>query len=161
MQSIEQEAVKSAQRLHYGWVIVLVGTLTIFACLGLARFAFGMLLPSMSGALQMSYDEMGFLGTVNFAGYLVAVALSPLLLRRFSPRQLIASGLLLISACMYGISAGSSYLMILGLYGLVGVGSGDAGAQLLDLHPVVEPVVVAVGVAAPTGEKRFLRCTRS
>ena len=115
MQSSEQQPVKSAQRLHYGWVIVLVGTLTIFACLGLARFAFGMLLPSMSGALQMSYDEMGFLGTVNFAGYLVAVALSPLLLRRFSPRQLIASGLLLISACMYGISAGSSYLMILWL----------------------------------------------
>ncbi len=133
MQSSEQEAVKSAQRLHYGWVIVLVGTLTIFACLGLARFAFGMLLPSMSDALQMSYDEMGYLGTVNFAGYLVAVALSPLLLRRFSPRQLIASGLLLISACMYGISVGSSYLVILGLYGLVGVGSGFANIPVMVL----------------------------
>ena len=53
MRSIKQDTVKSVQRLHYGWVIVLVGTLTIFACLGLARFAFGMLLPSMSSALQM------------------------------------------------------------------------------------------------------------
>ena len=29
----------------------MVGTLVIFACLGLARFAFGMLLPSMSDGL--------------------------------------------------------------------------------------------------------------
>ncbi|MDX2496148.1 MAG: YbfB/YjiJ family MFS transporter, partial [Desulfuromusa sp.] len=69
-------------RLHYGWVIVFAGTLTIVACLGLARFAFGMLLPSMRDALGMSYDEMGLLGTANFAGYLVAVGFTPLLLRR-------------------------------------------------------------------------------
>ena len=92
---------------------MLVGTLTIFACLGLARFAFGMLLPSMRDALSMSYDEMGFLGTGNFAGYLVAVGITPFLLRRFSPRQLIASGLLLISLCMFGVAIADSYLMIL------------------------------------------------
>ena len=80
---------KALRDLHYGWVVVFVGTLTVFSCLGLARFAFGMLLPSMRDALGMSYDEMGFLGTGNFAGYLVAVGMVPFLLRRFSPRQLI------------------------------------------------------------------------
>ncbi len=118
---------------HYGWVIVFVGTLTIFACLGLARFAFGMLLPSMREALGMSYDEMGFLGTVNFAGYLVAVGMAPFLLKRFSPRQLIASGLLLISLCMFGIAAGNSYLMILMLYTCVGIGSGLANIPIMVL----------------------------
>ena len=118
---------------HYGWVIVLVGTLTIFACLGLAQFAFGMLLPSMREALGMSYDEMGFLGTGNFAGYLVAVGMAPFLLRRFSPRQLIASGLLLISLCMFGIAAGNSYLMILMLYTCVGIGSGLANIPIMVL----------------------------
>lgn len=121
------------RRLHYGWIVVAVGTLTIFACLGLARFAFGMLLPSMREAFGMSYDQMGFLGTGNFAGYLVAVAIAPLLLRRFSPRQLIAFGLFLISSCMLGIAAGNSYLVVLLFYCCVGVGSGLANIPVMVL----------------------------
>lgn len=118
---------------HYGWVVVLVGTLTIFACLGLARFAFGMLLPSMREALGMTYDQMGLLGTANFAGYLVAVALVPLLLRYLTPRVLIASGLFLISVCMLAIGISGSYLPILVLYSAVGVGSGLANIPVMVL----------------------------
>ncbi|MDT8442870.1 MAG: MFS transporter [Desulfuromonadales bacterium] len=133
MQNSEQAHLPTPLKLHYGWVVVFVGTLTIFACLGLARFAFGMLLPSMRDVLGLSYDEMGFLGTVNFAGYLAAVAVSPLLLRRFSPRQLIASGLFLIALCMLGIAAGNSYLVILLLYTCVGIGSGLANIPIMVL----------------------------
>jgi len=111
----------------------MVGTLVIFACLGLARFAFGMLLPSMSAGLGLSYDEMGFLGTGNFTGYLAAVAMSPFLLRRFTPRQLIAAGLFLIAAGMFGIAAGNGYLMILLLYTAVGFGSGFANIPVMVL----------------------------
>lgn len=118
---------------HYGWVIVLVGTLSIFACLGLARFAFGMLLPAMREALAMSYDQMGFLGTANFAGYLVSVGMTPFLLRRFTPRVLIAAGLLLIALCMLAISLSASYLPVLLFYTLVGVGSGLANIPLMVL----------------------------
>lgn len=119
--------------LHYGWIIVGVGTLTIAACLGLARFAFGMLLPSMREALAMTYDQMGFLGTANFTGYLVAVALIPFLLRRLTPRQLIAGGLLLIALCMAAISVSTSYRQVLILYSLVGIGSGFANIPLMVL----------------------------
>jgi len=132
-QSDQSNLTTSEKGLHYGWVVVFVGTLTIFACLGLARFAFGMLLPSMRDALGMSYDEMGFLGTGNFAGYLAAVGMAPFLLRRFSPRQLIASGLLLISLCMFGIAVGDSYLLILLLYTCVGIGSGFANIPIMVL----------------------------
>ena len=120
-------------RLHYGWVIVMAGTLTIFACLGLARFAFGMLLPSMRTALAMSYDDMGLLGTGNFAGYLVAVALAPLLLRICTPRILISIGLFLVAICMLAISACHSYLPVLVLYGIVGIGSGLANIPIMVL----------------------------
>jgi MFS family permease len=133
MQKSDQAHRPTPAKLHYGWVVVFVGTLTIFACLGLARFAFGMLLPSMRDVLGLSYDQMGFLGTVNFAGYLAAVAVSPLLLRRFSPRQLIASGLFLIALCMLGIAAGNSYLEILLLYTCVGIGSGLANIPIMVL----------------------------
>ncbi len=118
---------------HYGWVIVLVGTLTIVACLGLARFAFGMLLPSMRDALGLSYDEMGLLGTANFAGYLAAVGVTPLLLRYLTPRKLIAGGLLLIAVCIFAISASQEYLQVLVFYSLVGIGSGLANIPLMVL----------------------------
>lgn len=118
---------------HYGWIIVLVGTLTIFACLGLARFAFGMLLPSMRDALALSYDDMGLLGTGNFAGYLVAVSLIPVLLRWLTPRILIAAGLFLIAGCMLTMAACSSYTAVLILYTVVGVGSGLANIPVMVL----------------------------
>ncbi len=132
-QSDQIQAPLSSKGLHYGWVVVLVGTLSIFACLGLARFAFGMLLPSMRDALGMTYDEMGFLGTGNFAGYLVAVAVTPFLLRRITPRVLIASGLLLIAVCMLVISVSGSYTTILVFYTVVGIGSGIANIPLMVL----------------------------
>ncbi len=118
---------------HYGWVIVLAGGLSIFACLGLARFAFGMLLPSMREALGMTYDQMGFLGTGNFIGYLAGVALAPLLLRHVKPRSLIPSGLLLITGCMLGVGAVDSYHAVLILYALVGVGSGLVNIPVMAL----------------------------
>lgn len=132
-EAAEKNPNDKAPGVHYGWVVAAVGTLTIFACLGLARFAFGMLLPSMSEALTMSYDDMGFLGTGNFAGYLAAVAMSPFLLRRFSPRQMITLGLLLIAVCMFGIAACDSFLLVLLLYGLVGAGSGFANIPVMVL----------------------------
>jgi hypothetical protein len=61
--------------MHYGGVIVTVDTLTIAACLGLARFAFDMPLTSMREALSISYDKIGLLDTANFCSYLVVVGL--------------------------------------------------------------------------------------
>jgi acetolactate synthase-1/2/3 large subunit len=75
---------------HYGWVIVFSGVWTLFACLGLARFAFGMLLPAMRTGLGLGFDQMGLISTGNFAGYLLSVAATPWLLRRTGPRRLIA-----------------------------------------------------------------------
>ena len=54
---------------HYGWLIAFCGFLTLFSCLGLARFAYGMLLPSMRAGLDLAYDQMGFISTGNFTGY--------------------------------------------------------------------------------------------
>lgn len=118
---------------HYGWVIVGCGILTLFACLGLARFAYGMLLPAMREGLQLAYDQMGYVSTANFAGYLVAVGLAPLAIRRFKPRLTITFGLLLIACCMLGISQCNSFIVILLLYTLTGIGSGFANIPVMVL----------------------------
>lgn len=118
---------------HYGWVIVAAGVLTLFACLGLARFAFGMLLPSMRAGLGLAYDQMGLISTGNFAGYLVSVAITPWLLRRSGPRVLISAGLLLIGLCMFGIGRSQTLGQVAALYALVGLGSGFANIPVMVL----------------------------
>jgi len=118
---------------HYGWLIVLLGGLTLFCALGLARFGYGMLLPSMRSDLGLPYDRMGFISTGNFLGYLAAVALSPLALKRFRPRGIVACGLLLVAGCVYGISCSSSFVALLVFYTLVGVGGGFANIPLMVL----------------------------
>jgi MFS family permease len=119
--------------VHYGWVIVLAGALTLFSCFGLARFAFGMLLPAMRAGLQLSYDDMGFLSTGNFAGYLVAVALAPLALRYIAPRKLVTGALLVIGLCLLAISQSSAYWLLGALYTVIGMGGGFANIPIMAL----------------------------
>lgn len=122
-----------SKRFHYGWVIVLAGALTIFSCFGLARFAFGMLLPAMRDGLGLSIDDMGFLSTGNFAGYLVAVGLAPLALRHVSARKLVTVSLLAIGLCLVVISRTSSYWLLGGLYTIIGMGGGFANIPVMAL----------------------------
>jgi len=118
---------------HYGWVIVAVGFLIIFACIGLARYAYTMLLPSMQAGLGLPYDRMGFIGTGNFCGYLLSVVLAPRLIRRFRPRAVITGGLILITLSLFGVSASHGFFIPLALYFLVGMGTGFANIPTMAL----------------------------
>lgn len=121
------------RRFHYGWLIVVAGCLTLFSCLGLARFAFGMLLPGMREGLALAYDQMGFLGTGNFGGYLFSVAITPSLIKWLRPRTTIVLGLLIIAISLTAMAQCDSYLPLLSLYILTGVGSGLANIATMVL----------------------------
>lgn len=123
----------TGRRIHYGWIIVITGALVLFSCLGLARYAYTMLLPGMQAGLALPYDRMGYIGTANFIGYLTSVLLAPTLIRRFRPRATVTAGLLLISLCMAGISRSESFFAILTLYALVGMGGGFANIPTMAL----------------------------
>lgn len=118
---------------HYGWVIVATGTLTIFACLGLGRFALGMLLPSMGQSLALSYDQMGYISTGNFVGYLAAVLASGRLTARLGARRVVALGLALVAVSMLLVSRAGGFPGILALYVVTGFGSGIANVPLMAL----------------------------
>jgi len=119
--------------MHYGWVIAAVGFLIIFACIGLARYAYTMLLPSMQAGLGLPYDRMGFIGTGNFCGYLLSVVLAPRLIRRFRPRAVITGGLTLITLALLGVGVSHGFFMPLALYFLVGMGTGFANIPTMAL----------------------------
>ncbi len=116
---------------HYGWLIVAAGALGIFACIGLARFALGMLLPAMGRDLQLTYAQMGAISTANFLGYLAGILGTAPLVRRFGARYCTGAALLLSGLAMVGIGCSSSLTAIIVLYVLTGVGSAMANIPIM------------------------------
>ena len=88
--------------------IVLLG---VFACLGLARFSFGMILPNMQHFLNMSATEAGIVGSSNFLGYFLGLFFVGNAYKNYGPRVLISLSLLSQSALMFIMSFSSHYLI--------------------------------------------------
>ena len=122
-----------ARKIHYAWIIVFSGMLTLFCCMGLGRFALGMLLPSMGSTLALGYSEMGFISTGNFIGYLLSVFLCGKMITRFGERKTIVIGLILISASMLIVSLSEQLWLIVVMYFITGIGSGAANITTMTL----------------------------
>ena len=118
---------------HYAWIIVVTGTIVIMACLGFGRFALGMLLPSMASSLKLSYAQIGYISTGNFIGYLAAVLLCAPIARKIGSRQLIVIALSIIAVSMALISRAQSFVSVLLLYLITGIGSGAANVPMMGL----------------------------
>lgn len=118
---------------HYGWVIVFTGTAVLFSCLGLGRFALGMLLPSMGASLDLSYSQMGLISTGNFAGYMVSVFLAGLIARAIGARITISLGLALVGGSMMFIGNAKGFTQVTAFYIATGIGSGLANVPMMGL----------------------------
>ncbi len=119
--------------VHYGWIIMVAGTICVFACLGLGRFSLGMLLPSMGQSLDLSYSQMGFISTANFIGYLFAVLVSGRIMRLLGGRRIISLALLVVGASMMLIGRAHSMPVITLLYIVTGMGSALANVPIMAL----------------------------
>jgi MFS family permease len=124
---------RTRRALDYGWVIVATGTLTVFASLGLGRFALGMILPSMGSGLGLSYTQLGYLGTANFVGYLAAVLVAGPLAARLGSRLLVSLALLIAGASMFLMSRTETYAGLVALYCVTGFGSGASNVPMMGL----------------------------
>ncbi|WP_367104146.1 YbfB/YjiJ family MFS transporter [uncultured Psychrobacter sp.] len=120
-------------RLDYAWIVAATGSIAMFCGLGLGRFAFGMLLPSMSASLGLNYTQSGILGFTNLIGYLVAVLLSPLIIPRFGTRITGTASLLLIAVSMLGMAITTSFPLLCALYVLTGIGSGGVVLPMMSV----------------------------
>jgi predicted MFS family arabinose efflux permease len=70
--------------------------------LGITRFAYGLLLPSMRTDLGWTYALAGAMNTANATGYFLGALACPWLMRRFGPSQLLVAGALWASVFMVG-----------------------------------------------------------
>jgi MFS family permease len=124
---------RNDERIHYGWVIVFTGMLSICACLGFGRFALGMLLPSMASTLNLTYSQMGFISTANFSGYLISVLVSGHWSGRIGTRRMIFLALLTVGISMALISQATNFYQVLLLYAVTGIGSGATNVPVMGL----------------------------
>ena len=70
--------------------------------LGITRFAYGLLLPSMRVDLGWSYALAGAMNTANATGYFLGALACPWLMRRFGPSLLLVAGSVLAGVFMVG-----------------------------------------------------------
>jgi len=82
------------------WRQALVLSLGSAVSLGLARFAYALLLPPMRTELGWSYFVAGAMNTANAAGYLVGALAMPAAMRRFGVRRMFLAGAALTAALL-------------------------------------------------------------
>jgi predicted MFS family arabinose efflux permease len=92
--------------------------------LGLARFAYALLLPAMRASLHWSYTTAGAMNTANALGYLGGALAAVPLSRRFGARIVFLGGIVVATVTLFG-SAGSGGTWVLGALRLL---AGAAGA---------------------------------
>jgi len=119
--------------------------------LGITRFAYGLLLPTMRADLGWSYTLAGAMNTVNALGYLLGAMMMPRLMRVYGPSRLLWLGAVLASSFM-GLSgfftdAGALLLqrLLAGMASaLVFIAGGLLAARLGTVHPQRSGLVIGL-----------------
>lgn len=102
--------------------------------LGLARFAYALLLPPMSTDLSWSYSAAGALNTTNAAGYLLGAIAAPAVARAIGTRRAFLAGTVATTLAVGLTAATSLYAVLLAIRFVAGVGGALAfvlGAALV------------------------------
>ena len=112
--------------IHYGWIVIAMGTLTTIGAHGFGRMAYTLILPSMKDGLHFTYTQLGLLGTGNFIGYLGLAILGGFLASRYGSRIVITLALILmgLTMIMTGFAESFSFAFLMRL--LTGFGNGAA-----------------------------------
>ncbi|MCL5042806.1 MAG: MFS transporter [Gammaproteobacteria bacterium] len=112
---------------------VLCGTLTSLVVIGLARLAYGMILPAMRADLGLSYQQAGLLSTVTALCYVCFVLAGGQAAARWGAKSSIVFGLLTVSVGFVGLAVVSNFWLIMALMGLLGFGTAFAFAPMVSL----------------------------
>jgi MFS family permease len=132
---MERETSRQSGGLHYGWIIAIMSVVTVLGALGLARFGYTMILPSMKEGLGLTDSQAGDLATGNMIGYLVMAVTCGYLASRFGPRIVITIFMCIISGSMILTGVAPTFQAALLGRLLTGVGSGGTNVPVMGLLP--------------------------
>ena len=123
----------ATRRLHYAWIILAMGMLVVFGALGLARFGYGVILPSMQASLGLSNTQAGALVSANLLGYLILSAVGGVLAARYGARNVVAIGLAITGAGMLFTGLAGGFVAAMIWRALTGIGSGASNVPVMAL----------------------------
>jgi predicted MFS family arabinose efflux permease len=120
--------------------------------LGLARFAYALLLPAMCADLGWSFADAGSMNTANAVGYLLGSLTAAPVARHLGDKRVFAAGLVLTALALGASGLTASFHLLLALRLLAGVtgavsfvlGAGLASAAVTSAHPAHAPTVLGV-----------------
>lgn len=112
------------RRIHYAWVIVFLGFLSVLGAHGFGRFAYPLILRDMKTSLDLTYTQMGLIATANFVGYLTLATLGGALASKHGSRLVIALSALLMGFSMICIGLSNNFLQVLAFSLITGLGNG-------------------------------------
>lgn len=122
-------------RPHYAWAVLAMCTLIVFGALGMARFGYTALLPTMQNALGLGNTEAGMIATANMVGYLAFSAVGGVLAARFGGRNVSSAGLALAGLGMICTGLARGFVPLLFWRAVTGLGSGAANVTVMGMLP--------------------------
>jgi MFS family permease len=120
-------------QFDYKWNVLMMGILAVFGALGLARFGYSMVLPTMQMDLGLDNRQAGLLATSNLAGYLILSIIGGALASRFGARIVASVGLLIAGAGMILTGWGQDFLSVAVWRALTGFGSGACNIAVMGM----------------------------
>ena len=115
------------------WVMLFVGTLGIFAALGLARFGYSTVLPEMQAALGIGDLHAGVIASANLVGYLLLALIGGALASRYGTRRVASLGLVVAGAGMVMTGLAHNLFSICCWRLVTGLGSGAANVAIMGM----------------------------
>ncbi len=119
--------------VHYAWVVLTVGTLVVFSALGLGRFGYSLVLPSMQKALNLDNSGAGGLATANLIGYLLLSIIGGALASRYGSRLVISLGMTFVGVGMLSTGASNNFWSTMIWRFVTGIGSGASNVPTMGL----------------------------
>jgi predicted MFS family arabinose efflux permease len=107
------------------WVVVGLSMGPLIA-LGLARFAYALLLPAMRSDLGWSYADAGAMNTANAAGYLAGALVATAAARQFGMKQAFMAAIIVTATAVAAAGLTASFAALMTLRFLAGVSGGIA-----------------------------------
>jgi MFS family permease len=108
-------------------------TLVVFGALGLSRFGYSVVLPTMQTSLNMDNTQAGVLATSSLFGYLALSVIGGALASRYGPRAIITAGLILAGAGMLFTGLADSFATAIIWQTMTGIGSGASNVPVMGL----------------------------
>ncbi|WP_133173915.1 MFS transporter [Staphylococcus agnetis] len=110
--------------------ITVVGLLMIALTYGIARFGFGLLIPSISKDLNISSTAVGLISSSSYLAYCIAIVLSSIYTSRIGSKKFLTlSGLAAVMGMLLITTSSNSFMLAIGVF-LAGSSTGFASPSL-------------------------------